>query len=337
MTPATMAAPPTLAGLIDLIGGRVACLGMSKDQDAKVTILLFPRGQDRPGYVAKVPTTAGAARRVEREAGLLREPALRQLGPISATIPQTIMTVEHLGRRVLVTAALPGRTMLAGYHSWGHTARPAAVRADFAAVGSWLAELHRRTLAGDGDLGGMLEGTGPAIARRYGDDRATAADLDRLADLQDRLAGHRVARAMVHGDLWPGNLLMADGRLCGVIDWERAQRGGLPVHDLAHFVITYSIYLDRHTRPGRRVRGHPGLRAGRWGAGLEYALNGAGWYPELAGSFVADGLRRLGIPADCGRDVMLAELACIAARADDPEFARNHLLLFRRLHAEAGP
>lgn len=334
MTPA-MAARLSLAGLIDLVGGRVACLAMSKDQNAKVTVLLFPGGQDQPGYVAKVPTTGTAARRVEREAELLSDPELRVLGPISATIPQPIMTVEHRGHRVMVTTGLPGRSMLADYHSWRHTARASAVRADFAAAGLWLAELHRRTAKGETDLASMLDGAAPAIARRYGGDRATAADLYQLAAIRDRLAGHRVARAMLHGDFWPGNLLMTDGRVCGVIDWESARRDGLPTHDLAHFVITYSLYLDRHTRPGRRVGGHPGLRAGPWGAGLEYALNGTGWYPELARRFLADGLRRLSVPPCCGRDVTLAELASIAAHADHPDFARNHLLLFRRLHAGA--
>jgi hypothetical protein len=29
--------------------------------------------------------------------------------------------------------------------------------------------------------------------------------------------------------------------------------------------------------------------------------------------------------------VVLAEIACIAAEADHPEFAKNHLLLLRRL------
>jgi aminoglycoside phosphotransferase len=331
-----MTARLTLAGLIDLVGGRVACLAMSKDQNAKVTVLLFPGGQDRPGYVAKVPTTRSAARRVEREAEMLSDPELRGLGPISATIPRAIMTVEHGGRQVMVTTGLPGRSMLAEYHSWRHTARASAVEADFAAAGLWLAELHRRTAKGDGDLASMLDGAIPEIARRYGDDRATAADLHRLAGIRDRLAGHRVARAMLHGDFWPGNLLMADGRVCGVIDWESARRDGLPTHDLAHFVITYSLYLDRHTRPGKRVGGHPGLRAGRWGAGLEYAFNGSGWYPDLAQRFLAEGLQRLRVPAGCGRDVMLAELACIAAHADHAEFARNHLLLFRRLHTGGG-
>jgi hypothetical protein len=79
------------------------------------------------------------------------------------------------------------------------------------------------------------------------------------------------------------------------------------------------------------VSGHPGLRAGRWGAGVEYAIDGTGWYPDLVRSFVMSGLERLGASPSCWRDVLLADLATTAAGADHDEFARNHLLVFRRL------
>jgi hypothetical protein len=79
------------------------------------------------------------------------------------------------------------------------------------------------------------------------------------------------------------------------------------------------------------VTGHPGLRADRWGAGVEYAIDGAGWYPDLVRSFVMTGLERLSVSPSCWRDVLLADLATTAATADHDDFARNHLLLFRRL------
>jgi hypothetical protein len=79
------------------------------------------------------------------------------------------------------------------------------------------------------------------------------------------------------------------------------------------------------------VSGHRGLRADRWGAGVEYAIDGAGWYPGLVRSFVRTGLERLGVSPSCWRDVLLADLAASAAAADHDEFARNHMLLFHRL------
>jgi hypothetical protein len=64
---------------------------------------------------------------------------------------------------------------------------------------------------------------------------------------------------------------------------------------------------------------------------VEYAIDGTGWYPDLARSFVMSGLERLGVPPSCWRDVLLADLAATAATTDHDEFARHHLLLFRRM------
>ncbi|MBO0823050.1 MAG: aminoglycoside phosphotransferase family protein [Actinobacteria bacterium] len=328
----TIAPPRTLAAFIDQAAGRAACLAMSRDPNAKVTILLFPAGAARPVYVAKVPTTDVAARSVEREAERLAEVGSRVHGPVSATIPKLVATVEHLGRPVLVMTALPGQSMLAAYHSWRHTARRDAVAADFAAAGDWLAGLHD-AVGGNGQvsLAQTLEGVADDFGRRFGSVPGADADLGALAALRDRLAGHQTRQCIVHGDFWVGNLLADGCRVLGVIDWEHARLAGSPVRDLVRFATSYSLYLDRHTRPGRRVPGHRGLRADRWGAGVEYAIDGAGWYPDLVRSFVMTGLERLGVSPSCWRDVLLADLAASAATADHDEFARNHQLLFRRL------
>lgn len=328
----TMAPPRTLAAFIDQAGGRAACLALSRDPNAKVTILLFPPGAARPAYVAKVPTTDAAARSVEREAERLAEVGDQVRGAVSATIPKLIATVEHLGRPVLVMTALPGQSMLAAYHSWRHTARREAVAADFAAAGDWLAGLQGAVGGNEqASVAQTLDGVADVLGHRFGGQPGADADLTDLAALRRRLEGHRTPQSVVHGDFWAGNLLAERGRVLGVIDWEHARMTGSPVRDLARFATSYSLYLDRHTRPGRRVAGHPGLRAGRWGAGVEYAIDGSGWYPDLVRSFVMSGLRRLGASPSCWRDVLLADLATAAAAADHDEFARNHLLLFRRL------
>jgi aminoglycoside phosphotransferase (APT) family kinase protein len=328
----TMAPPRTLAAFIDQAGGRAACLAMSRDPNAKVTILLFPPGAARPAYVAKVPTTDAAARSVEREAERLAEVNGRVAGQVGATVPKLVAIVEHLGRPVLVMTALPGQSMLAAYHSWRHTARRETVLADFAAAGDWLAALHG---AGDGSCresaAQLLDGVPDALSRRFGGEAGTGADLAALTALGGRLAEQSTPQAVVHGDFWLGNLLVERGRVLGVVDWEHARLAGTPVRDLARFATSYSLYLDRHTRQGRRVAGHQGLRAGRWGAGVEYAIDGNGWFPDLVRSFVMSGLDRLGAAPSCWRDVLLADLATTAATADHDDFARNHLLLFRRL------
>ncbi len=50
--------------------------------------------------------------------------------------------------------------------------------------------------------------------------------------IDEQLAG--VRRGFGHGDFCTSNLLVADGRLAGVVDWEGAGRGRLPLIDFIH-------------------------------------------------------------------------------------------------------
>jgi hypothetical protein len=63
------------------------------------------------------------------------------------------------------------------------------------------------------------------------------------------------------------------------------------------------------------------LHAGSPGGGIGYALDGTGWYPRLVRNYLQGGLRRLGLPLDIGRDIVLAEVAANAAESTSPEFA----------------
>ncbi len=57
---------------------------------------------------------------------------------------------------------------------------------------------------------------------------AAAAWADRVLD--------GLPRGWSHGDFFPGNLLVADGRLAGVVDWQSAAPGELPFLDLLQLV-----------------------------------------------------------------------------------------------------
>ena len=82
----------------------------------------------------------------------------------------------------------------------------------------------------------------------------------------------------MHGDFWFGNLLVAGDAVTGVVDWENGGVTGCPLRDLARFPLSYSLYLDRHTRPGHRVLGHRRLRRAGFGPGVRYALLGEAGY-----------------------------------------------------------
>ena len=304
----------------------------SKDPNAKVTVLLVSPQTGESVLAVKAPTTAAAERAVEAEARVLEELERLRLGTVAETIPRLVEDVEFEQRRAPVMSALPGRPLSTAYAERGHTRDSARVTADFGAVGDWLAELQQAT-AGKAAPLDLDAGVVVRLRERFAHDPDLEADLTRLEAVYARLRRSRVPRTVVHGDFWVGNILTTNGRVSGVVDWEAATVCGEPVRDLVRFANMYALYLDRGVRRGRAVPGHPGLRAGRWGAGLEYAMRGAGWFPSLYRRFLEDGLERLGADADHWQDAALAGIAEVAALTDHGEFAGLHLELFRRLSA----
>jgi aminoglycoside phosphotransferase (APT) family kinase protein len=311
-------------------------MATSLDPNAKVTVVLVSPENGRPMFAVKAPTTDDAARAVEAEGHLLA--ALGRLPRFETfrTIPRVADIVEFNGRSALVMTAVQGMPMSTYYLRPRHARSPERVAADFAAAEVWLAGFQTGT-AGQPARLDMDGSVTSRLRARFAADADLAADLDRLGAIHARLARNTVPRTAVHGDLWFGNLLVTDARVSGVVDWEAGAVSGEPVRDLVRFAHMYALYLARRTRPGRRVRGHPGLRAGAWGIAVEYALAGEGWFPELFRRFLADGLARLGASRDDWRHAALAGIAEVAALTDNPEFARRHLELFRRLsHPRAG-
>ncbi|NIH83917.1 phosphotransferase family protein [Amycolatopsis granulosa] len=326
-------APTGATGRFDRLaaGHRLLVLRHSHDPDARILLLLFAPDGRWPRHAAKVSSDPAGAARVLREADRLRAIGGLSLGPVRATVPEVVAVLSDDGSPALVTTAVPGTPMLVGYHRRGHTSRPATVRADFSAAGAWLAAFQSGTTDGVAPLD-LAPGVPERLRHRLGARPDGGQRVqDQLAALRQRLGRHQGPRTAVHGDFWPGNLLLDRGAVTGVVDWEWAEPAGSPVRDVARFVLTYSQYLAKHTPPGRQVRGHPGLLAGRPDAALGYALDGEGWYPRLVREFLHTGLRRVGMTPGCARDAVLAELAAVAAEATDRAFGEEQVRVFERL------
>jgi aminoglycoside phosphotransferase (APT) family kinase protein len=305
-------------------------LGASKDPNAKVTVVLVSERTGRAELVAKAATRRPAAVAVEREWQLLR--SVRDLLPerLRRTLPVPVEMCELGGRPALVTSALEGTPLAVRYLDRGHTAARSTVATDFALAAAWLADVQEASVSGAHEPLRLAGDLVAPLQRRYPDERDDGPVVSGLLELDRRLSRAATARTVVHGDFWAGNLLVDAGRLSGVVDWEAAAVQGEPVRDLARFALSYALYLDRRTRPGRVVRGHPQLRAGCWGRPVEFALEGNGWFPEVFRDFLRAGLRRLDVSPAHWRDVALVGVAELAARSDDDVFARRHLDLFRR-------
>jgi hypothetical protein len=326
----------SLRDFVDASGLSSLVLGTSKDPNAKVTILLVSPLSGRPVFAVKVPTTDVAARAVAAESSLLLE---LQQGPTAAvgeTIPKVVEHVEHRGWGALVATALPGAPMARRYYRRRHTASAGHVAADFAAAERWLRAFQDATVQGPAPLE-FEPSVSTRLRARFADDPELEADLLRLDEIAANLGRNVVPQTAVHGDLWFGNLLTVDGRVTGVVDWEGATAQGGPIRDVVRFALSYALYLDRRTHPGRRVSGHPGLTAGAWGGAVEFALEGSGWFPQLFRRFIQDGLAGFGASPASWRGAVLAGIAEVAALTDDQQFATLHLELFRRVAVSRRP
>jgi len=328
---------PPLSEVLARPGTRTVLLAGSKDPNAKLTLVLL----DGYGaaFVVKVPTNGESALVVRQEGELLD--AVRQLpiGRLATTVPQPLGYLDAEDLPALVTNALAGTPMTVRYHGWRHTARRRRVRADFAAAGAWLAELQTRT-AGRLAPVVLLDDALDRIGSRFADHPDLPKLRKRLAGPADRLSHCATARTVVHGDYWFGNLLVARERratrVVGVVDWEAGTLSGEPLRDVARFAVSYALYLDRHVRPGHRVPGHRGLRADSWGAGLVHAAHGSGWFGAVVRGYLVAAAERLGLSGYIWSDIVLAGIADVAATADHPDFARDHLELLVRLTSPDG-
>ena len=311
-------------------GCRVVTLHHSRDLDASVVLTLIPPGPSDATVVAKVASCPASRARLGLEADRLVALSTVPLGSAArAPLPQTLAFVDDGRRAALVTTGCPGTSALVRFHrACTRRQMPAVVGGDLRAAGRWLAEFQRDTASGRGRLCPTDPGlqTQLALGPAAGDPSLPAA-LDVLSAARSRLALLSAPWTAVHGDFWMGNVLVADGRVTGVCDWERFRPAGPPTADLARLVLAGVTYLDRHSRPGRPVRGLPGLRAHGLSENVRYALTGSGWLPELVRGLLHEHLARLGLPRDCVQDLLALEAACIAAEATDAEFARAHLQL----------
>ncbi|NUR99587.1 MAG: aminoglycoside phosphotransferase family protein [Kribbellaceae bacterium] len=338
MTEAPKAFQPRPRSVHDLLfapGSRGVLIATSKDPDAKRTFVVTPPAGtyvDGPaGPVAiKIPVTVAAAGAISRETRMLVALGEIDLGEFGRTVPRYLETLDSDGLPAVVTTVLRGVPMSVTYHRWLHTSRPRAVAEDFALAGGWLRHLQLATAGARTRITWAHEVSGDVRTRWSGHPKFEAAQV-RLAAADRQLRGHRVAATVVHGDYWFGNLLVDDGRISGVVDWESGTRSGWPLRDLVRFALSYCLYLDRHTRPGREVRGHRGLRRTGFGAGIRYGLLEAGWLPDLVRLYLRTGLETLGLPTILWYGAALAGLGEIAATANDDEFAAQHLELLAGL------
>lgn len=92
-----------------------------------------------------------------------------------------------------------------------------------------------------------------ALLRRHGHRRAAAAVAQWASDVADSLRGSTCRVALVHGDLWPGNVLLGSRGRLGVIDWDQASFHDAALHDALHLTL-HPVRTERRVDLGLLIR-----------------------------------------------------------------------------------
>ncbi|HSJ92258.1 MAG TPA: aminoglycoside phosphotransferase family protein [Ilumatobacter sp.] len=203
------------------------------------------------GLVVKTPRCPGDDVQIAREAiGLASVHGPRPSRPV------LVADTERFGQRWLVQTRLDGlpltrRDVADDPARWLVAAR------------EWLDHMPVEPRSAPDEDGRSERLIRPALA-------VAAACADREPDLRrlvddgaaafDRVRSTPLPVVAEHGDFRPPNLLIGGPDAIGVVDWELAERCGLPFHDLAFF-HAFVLEVAPHLRAEVRAHGSDALRS----------------------------------------------------------------------------
>ena len=205
----------------------------------------------------KMASSASGGRRLLREAQMLRqlasEPALEWLQPLC---PRVMAAGDDRGKVYLLLSRVEGEPALRSLRSTESRDRL------LSEAGALLDRVRRATRAdvvlGEAELRQVIDLPAAAAISLFGGARDAPAQARLEAVLQEmrsRMAGVALTTSLIHGDFWPSNLLVDPdtGSISGIVDWESAERPGLPIHDALHLVL-YTRKLVARSPLGRELR-----------------------------------------------------------------------------------
>jgi Ser/Thr protein kinase RdoA (MazF antagonist) len=240
LLPAIVPTIPSPAG-----AGPSALWRVQRAERTQAGLVVFMLGPDDAPATAvlKLAQTAEGVTCVRQQAQVLG--ALRadpRLGDWLSLLPRVLAAGSVGGRLYAVEQALPGQSALPVL------ADAARCRAMQAAASATIAQLHcrtARTVVVDGRRRERWIDRPLRMVRRvYGLHprgsryRAQIRCLQR--ELHAELDGRTLPVCWIHGDFWPGNVLVAaDGVTpTGIVDWDLAAADELPTHDLVHLLLS---------------------------------------------------------------------------------------------------
>lgn len=303
-TVSEIAGVPGLEDLVPSLGSAEGACDwiMLRDYEGnrrgRLTLFLFMPESATPHGVIKVRATAGRGRSLDEEASVLRALAKKLPLEFSPMLPRVVRFASSLDAEVLVESALEGEPL---WIAMQRSARPhRRMENVLAGVGRWLGAFQRGTSGARVRLGDLAP------------EASTSPHRER-----------QVPSVAVHGDFWARNVLLQDGRVSGVVDWEAAQLSGPPWRD----PFDFAMHLAAGAPAWRNRSATPRVRDAVFGRGsVARALRAffAAWRTESHFDLAL-------LPA-CF-DLYLAEAATLSTKEEGGEWRSS--IPWRSLRAEA--
>jgi len=267
--------------------GIPATIALGGGTTAGRSVLTYTDGQGRPVRHVKVePCDVGMSvlRPMSEDRAL---EVVGRLAPLRGSVPTLLGKVQEADWRAFAQSHLPGVVL---ERRWEARHRTRDWEHDVSHVVDWLCRMSSASA-------GLSDAAIPKERR--------TADLPSGLPPELRAAisrGHCLARTtsrMVHGDLWPANVVRGPSTI-GVLDWESAALGH-PLMDALSFLVT----ATRHRFRGRATLAEA-CRAALTG---EFAGMSERWLRQV--------LTSVGMPDACRsglQDLVLSQLVELALR-----------------------
>jgi hypothetical protein len=290
--------------------GRLSPLviGHRRPTTGMVTVLLFRPDDRSPSVVAKLPRYGPVGLPLRREATALDAVWAALPDTVRGAIPRPLGLHLVDGTQVLLQTGVPG-SHLFGMAASGRL-RQAALARQLGPALAWCATLQsvsaQWVITDDSVLAERLEPPAKEAVALLDGDAKVGSLLDRTIEQARALRGTRLPLVASHGDYWAGNLFVSDGRVSGVVDWERAALDDLPVWDPVKAVGSAAYHLDRYRSVPRRgpaalpgwgdLGPWRGVAEPQFAAGFRAAFVQPSWLADLCRDALVTSLRRTGVP-----------------------------------------
>jgi hypothetical protein len=225
---------------VDLENRRWALAAPGDYPSQKVLVFLFPAAGEAPESVVKITRDPDLSFRLENERRALTILCEHGVGT-DDTLPRPLFFGSHRGLAVL------GESAIEGVPFRRRTRATADCPFARAAV-EWLLELGRATASpARADARGALSKLDALAEQFAGTYRLEPYEEEFLQAHVTALvrSGDGFPLVFQHGDPGPWNVLVTSDGRPAFLDWEAAERRGMPLWDLFHFLRSYGLLVSR--------------------------------------------------------------------------------------------